>query len=134
MEFVTGVEIKLSNNHPTVDICNDLAGKYPKDFMWTGWHPNCRCYQIPLLASRDAVDKMVDRILDGGEASEVAVEKTEIPGQFTDWMAVNRDRMERAKSLPYFIADNRKYFSGVRITGSAAKEVEAVQAFNEKLE
>lgn len=46
MDFVVGYEIKLSGNHtlngkPFTDICDSLAGKYPKDFVWTGWHPLC---------------------------------------------------------------------------------------------
>lgn len=42
LDFVVGVEIKLSNNHPVWDICDDLKGVYPKGFKWVGWHPNCR--------------------------------------------------------------------------------------------
>lgn len=49
MPFVLGYEIVLSNNHNCkgvpkghfYDICDELAGKYPKDFKWLGWHPNC---------------------------------------------------------------------------------------------
>lgn len=49
MDFVVGYEIKLSGNHNCkgvpkgqfYDICDDLKGKYPKDFVWTGWHPLC---------------------------------------------------------------------------------------------
>ena len=46
MDFVVGFEIKLSGNHtlngkPFRDICDELAGKYPKDFVWSGWHPLC---------------------------------------------------------------------------------------------
>lgn len=49
MDFVVGYEIKLSSNHNCkgvksghfYDICDELAGKYPKDFKWSGWHPMC---------------------------------------------------------------------------------------------
>jgi hypothetical protein len=42
MDFIVGYEIKTSKtNHPIEDICDELAGKYPKDFQWTGWHPLC---------------------------------------------------------------------------------------------
>jgi hypothetical protein len=41
LDFVTGYEVKLSNNHPEYDICDELAGKYPKTFVFKGWHPNC---------------------------------------------------------------------------------------------
>jgi hypothetical protein len=44
MDFVLGYEVKLSNNHNCkgvpkgqfFDICDELAGKYPKDFKFVG--------------------------------------------------------------------------------------------------
>ena len=51
-DFVTGIEIKLSNNHPEPDICDDLKGIYPKWFKWTGWHPNCYSDDSYVLTSR----------------------------------------------------------------------------------
>ncbi|MBQ9638742.1 MAG: hypothetical protein IJV22_04195, partial [Bacteroidales bacterium] len=51
LDFVVGIEVHLSSNHTCKgvegvfrDICDELQGKYPKDFKFTGWHPNCRCY------------------------------------------------------------------------------------------
>ena len=54
LDFVLGIEVHLSNNHtcldskgvpqPFHDICDELEGRYPKDFKFVGWHPNCRCY------------------------------------------------------------------------------------------
>ena len=51
MGFVLGIEIHLSNNHtrlnakgepePFFDICDELQGRYPKDFIFKGWHPLC---------------------------------------------------------------------------------------------
>lgn len=45
MDFIIGKEIKTSDVHdermPKGDICDQLAGKYPKDFLWRGWHVNC---------------------------------------------------------------------------------------------
>jgi hypothetical protein len=110
-DFVVGVEIKLSNNHPITDICDDLQGKYPKGFKWTGWHPNCRCYMVPVLASQDEVEGMLSRIMDGddtpltGSVNNVG----EIPDVFNRWLAENNDRYIEAKqrgTLPYFIKDN----------------------------
>lgn len=117
MDFVVGIEIRLSNNHPYTDICDDLAGVYPKDFKWTGWHPNCRCYQVPVLASEKEVDAMVDRILDGGDPSEVDCkgEVTELPQEFQDWTEANEGRIESARergTLPYFVKDNEDLIFG----------------------
>lgn len=52
-DFVLGYEIKLSGSHPAHDVCDHLAGKYPKDFVWTGWHPNDMCYVVPILMSEE---------------------------------------------------------------------------------
>lgn len=113
MPFVIGIEIKLSNNHPVPDICDDLAGVYPADFLWTGWHPNCRCYMVPVLAKKNEIDKMVDAILNDEDPNEVECEGvvTELPENFTAWAVKNKDRMEAAAergTLPYFIRDNEE--------------------------
>lgn len=53
MDFVLGYEIHLSGSHPMHDVCDALVGKYPKDFKWTGWHPNDMCYCTPILMTED---------------------------------------------------------------------------------
>lgn len=41
-DFVVGYEVKTTQNgHHVEDICDRLAGKYPKDFVFKGWHPQC---------------------------------------------------------------------------------------------
>ena len=118
MPFVIGIEIKLSNNHPVPDICDDLKGVYPKEFKWTGWHPNCRCYQVPVLAEKNDIDKMVDAILDDEDPFEVDCEGAvnELPDNFTAWVRKNEGRMREASergTLPYFIRDNQTAIEGV---------------------
>jgi len=41
LDFITGYEVKLSGSHPEYDICDEMAGEYPKNFSFGGWHPNC---------------------------------------------------------------------------------------------
>lgn len=123
LDFVVGIEIKLSNNHTTkdskgnivrlYDVCDDLAGIYPKTFKWRGWHPHCRCYQVPVLAKDDEMNEMLDAILDGKNPAAVPCEGKvrEIPAQFTEWMERNEKRVEDARergTLPYFIRDNER--------------------------
>jgi len=110
LDFVTGVEIKLSNNHPHSDICDDLAGKYPKTFKWTGWHSNCRCYMVPILATSDEIADMADRIMSGDPTTDIAEPIENCPKQFNSWVKDNEDRYKEAKkkgTLPYFIKDNQ---------------------------
>jgi len=113
LDFVVGIEIKLSNNHPTADICDSLKGRYPKDFKWTGWHPNCRCYQEPILATADEISDMLDEILEGNPPANVecADTVTDMPTQFQDWIKDNEERMHKAEergTLPYFVKDNKE--------------------------
>ena len=110
LDFVVGIEVKLSNNHtikdpktgqriPFYDMCDELQGKYPKTFMFTIWHPNCRCLAIPIL-------KTTDEFFDKTKSSKNEVK--EIPKQFNDWYNKNKDRINNAKSVPYFLKDNQK--------------------------
>jgi len=85
--FVTGQHIKTSKNHPVVDICDALAGIYPKSFVWSGWHPQCRCHMIKVLVSMDQFEKM-----QAGRFTPV--QRTDYPEDFTRWIQKNRDRIK----------------------------------------
>ena len=65
MDFIIGYEVKLSKNHPVNDICDELAGKYPKTFVFKGWHPNCRCYIVPILCTEEELEQLTEMILRG---------------------------------------------------------------------
>ena len=39
--FVYGIRVWRSPQHPEEDICDELEGYYPKNFVFSGWHPNC---------------------------------------------------------------------------------------------
>ena len=123
MSFVVGFEIKLSNNHTSLNdqgkavrfhcMCDDLQGKYPKDFKFTGWHPHCRCFAIPILKTEEEMAEDNKRILRGEDVTKGGVNQVnDVPKAFKDWMADNEGSLQRAKSLPYFLAENPKY-SGV---------------------
>ncbi|MBR3830977.1 MAG: hypothetical protein IKJ52_06970 [Muribaculaceae bacterium] len=117
--FVIGIEIRLSNNPAHVrDICDELKGKYPKDFKWTGWHPNCMCHQIPILAKKEETDEMVDAILSGDSPENVKVDSRveEMPKNFVAWLKSNKSRFDLAdknNTLPYFLRDNRKRVNAI---------------------
>jgi len=53
MNFVVGYEVHLSGQHPVEDICDHMAGLYPKTFQFVGWHPNCFCYVTSKLLGED---------------------------------------------------------------------------------
>ncbi len=111
LDFVVGQEVRCSDtNHPVPDICDTLAGKYPKDFKFTGWHPFCRCYVIPVLKTNDEVNADCQRIMRGEEPLSGSVNAvTDVPQNFRYWVEENASRTASARSLPYFIRDNPRY-------------------------
>ncbi len=109
LDFVVGIEVQLSGNHPVPDICDDLKGRYPKDFKFTGWHPHCRCHVETILKTPDELMADNRRIIDGEKPTETSANTVkDVPQAFTDWVRNNSERISRAKSLPYFIKDNKK--------------------------
>ena len=118
LPFVIAIDIHISNNPGHVrDICDDLQGRYPKDYPWIGWHPNCMCYKVPVLATKSEIDDMVDAILDGGDPNDVEVDGVvkELPDNFVSWVKTNKERIEEADergTLPYFIRD---YYDNVKM-------------------
>lgn len=114
MDFVVGIEIHLSNNHtlngkPFHDICDDLAGKYPKDFKFTGWHPHCRCFATSILKTPEEIEEDTRRIMNGEGTTNKSVNSIrELPKVFTDWAEKNEERAKQGRSLPYFIQDNTR--------------------------
>lgn len=112
MDFVVGIEICLSNNHtlngvPLTDICDTLAGRYPKDFKFTGWHPHCRCHVETILKTEEEMEQDTQRIL-AGEMPEKGSENTvrDVPAAFKDWVEEHASRIETGGNLPYFVKDN----------------------------
>jgi hypothetical protein len=114
---VVGIEIHLSNNHtlngqPFSDICDELQGKYPKDFKWTGWHPQCRCYVTSILKTIEELKADNERIMNGEETNTASVnEVKDVPDKFKEWVKNNESRIKRAEergTLPYFLKDNKQ--------------------------
>ena len=111
LPFVIGIEIHISNNHPTEDICDLFDGKrFPKDFKFTGWHPWCRCYAVSVLASQEEMDAYTTALMNGEDVSnwKFTGQVEKMPKEFNKWMKDNQARIENATSMPYFIKDNFK--------------------------
>lgn len=121
MDFVVGFRIVLSNTHPEKDICDRLAGDYPKDFVFKGWHPQCKCHVIPILMDRDEfnTDELneLKAAIRGDQYEAMTSRKTvtDIPEGFKDWIEENRERSLSWSKQPYFIRDN---FAGGTLEGA----------------
>ena len=117
LDFVIGYRVVLSDNHPEPDICNDLSAKrgekgsrgvYPKDFVFKGWHPQCRCYVVPILADEKEFDKIQEAILNDEPIPESKSVIREPNKYFQDWWKKNKKRVSEAQSLPYWVKDNSR--------------------------
>jgi hypothetical protein len=109
LPFVTGIEVHTSNNHPVPDICDELAGEYPKGFLFSGWHPRCRCFATTKQMSDAEYDELENKILNGEPIGEPENLITEPHAGFTKFMNKNAKTIAGWKSKPYFIGDNKKY-------------------------
>ena len=126
MDFVVGYEIKLSSSHhsrmPHGDICDTLAGKYPKDFTWTGWHPNDLCYKVPILKTEEEFWEWDGR---SDVSTESINEVKDVPDEFKKWVLENQQKIEKAwkrNTLPYFLRDNKSIIQNIN-TDNSAKEL-----------
>lgn len=139
LDFVVGIEVKLSNNHtlngvPFVDICDHLAGKYPKEFKFRGWHPQCRCHALPIMQDPDEFDddelNELKSAINGTEYNPLVSKNSinDVPKNFKDWINENAERSKGWKSQPYFIKDNflgGNIAGGLKVATKTAKQLAA---------
>lgn len=136
LDFVVGFRVCLSNNHtttdgkgkriPLTDVCDELAGDYPKTFKFVGWHPQCRCYVVPIM--KDYEEYNEDRanrfkaIARKQEYKSLPSRRTvtDVPKNFRDYIDKIADRAKGWKSQPYYIRDN---FVGGSISGGLKAEI-----------
>jgi hypothetical protein len=121
---IVGLRISLSNNHtcinprtgkpePFYDICDELAGDYPKSFLWTGWHPQCRCVMTPIAVEGEEATRLINARANGKEYAPKQVAAA--PPQLQRWLDRNSGRVAAANirgTLPFWIKDNPQ-FTGV---------------------
>lgn len=132
--FVLGIRIRLSANHPEEDICDELAGDYPKTFMWRGWHPRCMCSVSPILMDRksDEWKKLRKMPKEEYEAYQSPNLVQNVPDKFSKWCERNAKKLDLARKngkLPYFVRDNMKAvgkFVGWNEDSILAKEITEV--------
>jgi hypothetical protein len=110
--FIIGFEVKLSDRHPAYDMCDRLAGKYPKTFVFIGWHPQCICYEVPYMLTPDQYDKMERDFLAGKDVkgSDYTDELAPTGDQAKIWFAESQDRINNWTRKPYFLRDNAAFF------------------------
>lgn len=136
LDFVVGIRIGLSNNHtiinskgepePLTDICDELAGDYPKTFKFVGWHPNCRCVVTPILQSPQEMHQARRERLraimndEAYKAQPSANTVTDVPAGFKAHIEAIAERSKGWKSMPFYIRDN---FKGSTIAGGLSPAI-----------
>lgn len=124
LDFVVGFRVMLSNNHtttdskgkkvPLTDICDELAGDYPKTFKFLGWHPQCRCVVVPIMSDYDEYNNdranRLKAIVRGQTYKSLPSRRTvrDVPAAFRSHIEAIADRAKGWKSMPYYIRDNFK--------------------------
>lgn len=112
--FVIGIRIWGSPQHPEPDICDELWGDYPKDFKFSGFHPQCLCAASAITASREEIREYHRRKRAGEDVSNFECKGTvkDVPQQYKDYLQQHREQIQRAGergTLAYVFRDNPKY-------------------------
>lgn len=109
MDFVLGQRVQLSRNHPKKDICDELQGDYPKNFIFDGWHPQCFCFVTPILCDESEMQKVTQAFLKGKKYTPKGNEITDYPDNFKSWVKDNESNIMSARDKgtePYFLRNN----------------------------
>lgn len=109
MDFVLGQRIQLSKKHPKADICDDLQGDYPIEFVFEGWHPQCFCFVTPILMDAAEMRKARQARLRGETYTPRGKRITDYPQAFKDWVSENADKIALSHDVgqdPYFVRHN----------------------------
>jgi hypothetical protein len=99
MDMVVGYRIRPSERFYTAvcPICQSLAGVYPKNFVFTGFHCNCRCTCVPIMISDSEFEKMLN-------GQDFSAKQPDLPNNFKKWVKENSGKIK--KNPPEFISDN----------------------------
>lgn len=122
LDFVLGQRVSMSKDHPKKDICDKLAGDYPKDFVFDGWHPQCFCIVTPITLPPEETAHLTEMFLNGEDwRSELARlrrgrEITTYPDNFKAWVTDNAANIQASRERgtePYFIRNNAQAIDNI---------------------
>lgn len=136
--LIIGYRIELSNNHTVVingklrtlyDICDVMVGVYPKTFLWTGWHPHCRCRMVPIMIS-DEDFKARQKARAAGKLEDWKPKNTpkQPPKAFFDWIETNKERAKGWANMPLFVKNNKQFVKGFQVNTYSEQEKKFTQA------
>lgn len=133
MDFVLGIEVERSPSHKgPCPICDALAGRYSKEYKFTGHHPFCICIATPIMMDHEDFadyllddtikqDKIITRMPDG----EIVPHEGE-GSSFDDLIRRANSLGIKTKRFEDSVAKNEKYAPMI----SQALEIEIKKAEN----
>ena len=114
--FVIGQYIHVSPQHNIDDICNDLEGRYPKDYVWISWHPQCICTSDPITIQGDEKKEFYKRLMAGEDMSNYVSPFVVLtmPEKYNQYIKDNSESIVKAGmrgKLAWHLQDNTKYWA-----------------------
>ena len=114
--FVIGQYIHVSPQHNIDDICNDLEGRYPKDYVWISWHPQCICTSDPITIQGEEKKEFYKRLMAGEDMSNYVspFAVLTMPEKYNQYIKDNSEAIVRAGmrgKLAWHLQDNTKYWA-----------------------
>lgn len=114
--FVIGQYIHVSPQHNIDDICNDLEGRYPKDYVWISWHPQCICTSDPITIQGEEKKEFYKRLMAGEDMSNYVspFAVLTMPEKYNQYIKDNSEAIVKAGmkgKLVWHLQDNTKYWA-----------------------
>jgi hypothetical protein len=112
MQMVTGQRIELSGSHPDYnypEICEELEGDYPKEFIFAGWHVQCLCHVVPIMMPKDDFRSFLR-----GETKTIEPKQLkDYPSNFEAYLKANAEKFTSEKNTPYWFSNNAEIIRAV---------------------
>lgn len=114
--FVIGQYIHVSPQHNIDDICNDLEGRYPKDYVWISWHSQCICTSDPITIQGEEKKEFYKRLMAGEDMSNYVspFAVLTMPEKYDQYIKDNSEAIVKAGmrgKLAWHLQDNTKYWA-----------------------
>lgn len=114
--FVIGQYIHVSPQHDIDDICNDLEGRYPKDYVWISWHSQCMCTSDPITIQGEEKKEFYKRLMAGEDMSNYVspFAVLTMPEKYNQYIRDNSEAIVKAGmrgKLAWHLQDNTKYWA-----------------------
>lgn len=114
--FVIGQYIHVSPQHNIDDICNDLEGRYPKDYVWISWHPQCICTSDPITIQGEEKKEFYKRLMAGEDMSNYVspFAVLTMPEKYNQYIKDNSEAIVKAGmkgKLAWHLQDNTNYWA-----------------------